>query len=141
MRRVDRLKFHQLSDRILPACRLPDEDDRNERTTGGGGKLGEAQEAAPRLRELHVGPEPTAKYADAVTGRQRKSQEHALPGPGLTAFRPYCISRARSRANSASLIDPACFSRLSFSISSATLKPTTLLSSSRACRRSAMPLP
>jgi hypothetical protein len=63
-----------------------------------------------------------------------------------SGFEHYCTSRARSRANSTSLIDPACFSRLSFSISSETLKPTTLLSSSRACRaccalRSAMPLP
>src|SRR6516162_923417 len=54
-------------------------------------------------------------------------------------------SLARSCVNSWSLIDPDFFSRSSFSISSATLKPTTLRSSSRACcacwlLRSAMPL-
>jgi hypothetical protein len=43
------------------------------------------------------------------------------------------ISRARRRVNSASLIDLAFLSRSSFSISSAALKPTTRLSSSRAC--------
>src|SRR6516165_10369976 len=44
----------------------------------------------------------------------------------------YWTSRARRLANSASLIDPALFSPSSFWISSATLKPTTLRSSSRA---------
>src|SRR5262249_42593111 len=78
MRGVDRLELHQLSDRILPLCRLPEEDDRDARTSGRGRKLGEAQEAAFRLRELHGGPEPTADYADAVSGRQRASREHAL---------------------------------------------------------------
>src|SRR5262245_41526085 len=78
MRRVDRLELHQLSDRILPSCRLPEEDDRNDRATGRGGKLGDAQEASLRLRELHVGPEPTAKHADAVSSRERQSREHAL---------------------------------------------------------------
>ena len=58
----------------------------------------------------------------------------------------YCTSFARKRANSASLIDPAFFSRSSFSISSAALYPTTRRSSSRACcacwaLRSVIPLP
>ena len=44
----------------------------------------------------------------------------------------YCTRLARRRTNSASLIDPAFFSRSSFSISSAALKPTTRRSSSRA---------
>jgi len=69
MRGVDRFELHQLSDRILPLCRLPEENDRDDRTTGHGRKLGEAQEAAFRRRELHVGPEPPAEYADAVSGR------------------------------------------------------------------------
>jgi hypothetical protein len=46
MRRVDRLEFHQLSDGILLSWSLPEEDDRNDRATGRGGKLGDAQEAA-----------------------------------------------------------------------------------------------
>src|SRR5262249_59147126 len=70
MRRVDRLELHQLSDRILPSCRLPNEDDHNDRATGRGGKLGGAQEAVLAMRDLHVGPEPTDEYADAVSGRQ-----------------------------------------------------------------------
>src|SRR5262249_11756644 len=45
----------------------------------------------------------------------------------------YETSFARRRANSASVIDPAFFSRSSFSFSSAALKPTTRRSSSRAC--------
>jgi hypothetical protein len=78
MRGVDRLELHQLSDRILPLCCLPEENDCDDRTTGRGRKLGEAQEAAFRPRELHVGPEPAAEYADAVSSRQRASREHAL---------------------------------------------------------------
>jgi hypothetical protein len=74
MRRVDRLEFHQLSDRILLSCSLPEEDDRNDRATGRGGKLGDAQEAALGLRKLHIGPKPTAEHADAVSGRQRTSE-------------------------------------------------------------------
>jgi Ca2+-binding RTX toxin-like protein len=45
----------------------------------------------------------------------------------------YWTSLARRRLNSASVIDPAFLRRSSFSISSAGLKPTTRLSSSRAC--------
>ena len=45
----------------------------------------------------------------------------------------YWTSLARRRLNSASVIDPAFLRRSSFSISSAALKPTTRLSSSRAC--------
>src|SRR5262245_66474186 len=63
---------------ILPSRRLPEEDDRNDRATARGGELGDAQEAALGLRELHVGAEPTAEHANAVSGRQRKSREHAL---------------------------------------------------------------
>ena len=56
----------------------------------------------------------------------------------------YETSLARSRANSWSEIEPDFLSRSSFSISSATLKPTARRSSSRACCacwlvRSAMP--
>src|SRR5262245_28123021 len=63
---------------------------------------------------------------------------------GVTSFN-YETSLVRSRANSWSVIDPDFLSRSSFSISSATLKPTTRRSSSRACcacwlLRSAMPL-
>ena len=60
------------------------------------------------------------------------------PGGCLGIARPkpmtYCTSFARKRANSASLIDPAFFSRSSFSISSAALNPTTRRSSSCASR-------
>src|SRR5262249_12808192 len=94
---------HQLSDRILPLCRLPDEDHSDERTTGRGRKLGEEQEAADRLRELHVGPEPMAEYADAVSGRQRTSCEHALrqETPRQQRRRQRCGKKQRSEEKAA----------------------------------------
>ena len=78
---------------------------------------------------------PAEPASSSRAGRQlgmilslRHGGELASPVPER-----YCTSWARSRVYSASLIDPACLSRPSFSISSAALKPTTFLSSSRAC--------
>jgi hypothetical protein len=63
-----------------------------------------------------------------------------LPKPGrhitylaqCRAYTTYSTSLARSRAYSCSVISPVDFRRVSFSSSSATLKPTTLRRSSRA---------
>jgi hypothetical protein len=85
------------------------------------------------------------KAASCRQAKRRTCTQHRNGYRG-EAEPSYCTSRARSRVNSASLIDPACFSRPSLSISSAALNPIALLISSRACRaccalRSAMPLP
>jgi len=78
MCRVDRLELHQLTDRILPCCCVPEGDECDDCATGRSGELGDAQEAAVGPHELHVGPKPTAEYADAVSGRERASRKHAL---------------------------------------------------------------
>jgi MFS family permease len=53
-------------------------------------------------------------------------------GVALCSSESYCTSFARRRANSSLVIDPDCFRRSSFAISSAALNPTTCRSSSRA---------
>ena len=73
MHRIDRLQLHQLTDRILPLRCLPETDDGNDRAAGRGGELGNAQETV-EPRNLHVGQERTAEYAEAVSGRQSTSR-------------------------------------------------------------------
>ena len=74
---------------------------------------------------------PVRTLSDQVGGDDRAHGRRARRQRAFNALR-YDTSLARSCANSASLIDPAFFSRSSFSISSAALKPTTRRSSSRA---------
>lgn len=65
------------------------------------------------------------------THTARKCQCRSNKYPQTSIY--YCTNFARRRPYSASLIDPAFFNRSSLSISSAALKPTTLLKSLRAC--------
>src|SRR6478609_3314245 len=77
------------------------------------------------LHQLQQVQNPPAGECAVTKGARAQSG----PGKPRASFN-YETSLVRSRANSWSVIDPDFLSRSSFSISSATLKPTTLRSSS-----------
>lgn len=77
-RRFDRIESHELSDRILPWCHLPEAGECNGRAAGHGSTAGDTEEAVLGLRKPHICPEPTAEFTDAVADRQRTPRHHAL---------------------------------------------------------------